>query len=123
MKGNLAEFDALKCSNGSKINITVTRTADSEVTLSKKITIEVLPKDINITIDDKTKQKGEENPPLTFQDFTSQLVSWNGVQDVVDSGIVKLSTTATTTSKSRKLSDHRQYKRNEHNVSKLQFHL
>ncbi|MCI9523714.1 MAG: hypothetical protein HFF01_01515, partial [Erysipelotrichaceae bacterium] len=57
------------------------------------------PKDIEVIIDDKMKQKGEENPPLTFQDFTSQLVSWNGVQDVVDSGIVKLSTTATTTSK------------------------
>jgi len=99
VNNNMAEFDALKCSNGAKINITVTRTADSEVTLSKKITIEVLPKDIEVIIDDKMKQKGEENPPLTFHDFTSQLVSWNGVQDVVDSGIVKLSTTATTTSK------------------------
>ncbi len=53
-------FDALKCSSGTKINITVTRTADSEVTLSKVVTIEVLPKDINVIIDDKTKQK--ENP-------------------------------------------------------------
>ncbi len=99
VKGNLAEFDALKCSDGSKINITVTRTADSEVTLSKVVTIEVLPKDINIVIDDKIKQKGEENPELTFQDFTSQLVSWNDVQDVVDLNDVVLSTTATTTSK------------------------
>ncbi len=99
VNGNTAEFDALKCSNGAKINITVTRTADSEVTLSKTISVEVLPKDINVNIDDKTKQKGEENPPLTFQDFTSQLVSWNGVQDVVDLNDVVLSTTATATSK------------------------
>ncbi len=100
VNGNSADFDALKCSSGTKINITVTRTADSEVTLSKVVTIEVLPKDINVIIDDKTKQKGEPNPPLTFQDFRSQLVSWNGVQDVVDLNDVKLSTSATTNSKS-----------------------
>ncbi|MCI9525196.1 MAG: hypothetical protein HFF01_09275, partial [Erysipelotrichaceae bacterium] len=63
------------------------------------IKIKVLPKDIEIIIDDKQKKQGEENPELTFQDFQDQLVSWNGVKDQVDSDDVKLSTTATTTSK------------------------
>ncbi len=99
VNGNKADFDALKCSDGSKINITVTRTADGEATLSKIVTIEVLPKDIKVIIDDKQKKKGDENPPLTFQDFTSQLVSWNGIQDVVNLDDVALSTTATKESK------------------------
>ncbi|MCI9525234.1 MAG: hypothetical protein HFF01_09465, partial [Erysipelotrichaceae bacterium] len=63
------------------------------------IKIKVLPKDIEIIIDDKQKKQGEENPELTFQDFQDQLVSWNGVKDQVDSDDVKLSTTAITTSK------------------------
>ena len=36
-----------------------------------------------IIIDDKEKLKGEQNPPLTYQDFRSDLVTWNGVQDVI----------------------------------------
>ncbi len=90
-----AEFDALKFSGNTEIKIKVTRTADGEVTLSKTVKVKVLPKDINITIDDKQKKQGEENPELTFQDFQDQLVSWNGVKDQVDSDDVKLSTTAT----------------------------
>ncbi|MCI9293431.1 MAG: cadherin repeat domain-containing protein, partial [Erysipelotrichaceae bacterium] len=99
VNGNKAEFDALKFSGNTEIEIKVTRTADGEVPLSKTIKIKVLPKDINITIDDKQKKQGEENPELTFQDFQDQLVSWNGVKDQVDSDDVKLTTTATTTSK------------------------
>ncbi len=99
VNGNKAEFDALKNSGNTEIEIKVTRTADGEVALSKTIKIKVLPKDIEIIIDDKQKKQGEENPELTFQDFQDQLVSWNGVKDQVDSDDVKLSTTATTTSK------------------------
>ncbi len=99
VNGNKAEFDALKNSGNTEIEIKVTRTADGEVALSKTIKIKVLPKDIEIIIDDKQKKQGEENPELTFQDFQDQLVSWNGVKDQVDSNDVKLSTTATTTSK------------------------
>ena len=99
INGNKAEFDALKNSGNTEISIKVTRTADGEVALSKTIKVKVLPKDINIKIDDKEKKQGEENPELTFQDFQDQLVSWNGVKDQVDSDDVKLTTTATTTSK------------------------
>ncbi len=99
INGNKAEFDALKNSGNTEIEIKVTRTADGEVALSKTIKIKVLPKDIEIIIDDKQKKQGEENPELTFQDFQDQLVSWNGVKDQVDSNDVKLTTTATTTSK------------------------
>ncbi len=99
MSGNKAEFDALKNSGNTEIQIKITRTADGEVPLSKTIKVKVLPKDINIVIDDKAKKQGEDNPELTFQDFTNQLVSWNGVQDVIDLNDVILSTTATTNSK------------------------
>ena len=51
--------------------------AEGEVALSKTNKGKVLPKDINIKIDDKEKKQGEENPELTFQDFQDQLVSWS----------------------------------------------
>ena len=81
--GNKAEFDALKYSGSTTINIKVTRTANGETPLSKTITVQVLPKPIEIKIDDKEKYKGEVNPTLTYQDFRSQLVTWNGTQDVI----------------------------------------
>ena len=96
--GNKAEFDALKYSGSTNIQIKVTRTADGEVPLSKTITVQVLPKPIEIIIDDKEKYKGEVNPTLTYQDFRSQLVSWNGVQDIIEENDIKLSTTAKTNS-------------------------
>ena len=96
--GNRAEFDALKYSGNTNIQIKVTRTADGEVPLSKTITVQILPKPIEIIIDDKEKYKGEVNPTLTYQDFKSQLVSWNGVQDVIEENDIHLSTTATTNS-------------------------
>ncbi len=96
--GNKAEFDALKYSGSTNIQIKVTRTADGEVPLSKTISVQVLPKPIEIIIDDKEKYKGEVNPTLTYQDFRSQLVSWNGVQDVIEENDIKLSTTAKTNS-------------------------
>ncbi len=96
--GNKAEFDALKYSGTTTIKIKVTRTADGEVPLSKTISVQVLPKPIEIIIDDKEKYKGEQNPTLTYQDFKSQLVSWNGVQDVIEENDIHLSTTATTNS-------------------------
>ncbi|MCI9293552.1 MAG: hypothetical protein HFF01_09290 [Erysipelotrichaceae bacterium] len=99
VNGNIAEFDALKNSGNTEIEIKVTRTADGEVTLSKTVKIKVLPKDIDIIIDDKKKQQGEENPKLTFQNFADQLVSWNGVKDSVDINDVTLRTTATKESK------------------------
>ena len=92
--GNKAEFDALKYSGSTTINIKVTRTANGETPLSKTITVQVLPKPIEIKIDDKEKYKGEQNPALTYQDFRSQLVTWNGVQDVIQENDIKLSTTA-----------------------------
>ncbi len=98
VNGNEAEFDALKYSGNTDITITVTRTADGEVPLSKKVKVKVLPKPVQITIEDKEKLKGEANPPLTVEDFTSQLVTWNGTQDVIQSSDVKLSTTANQTS-------------------------
>ncbi len=96
--GNKAEFDALKYSGSTSIQIKVTRTADGELPLSKTITVQVLPKPIEIIIDDKAKLKGEQNPTLTYQDFKSQLVTWNGVQDVIQANDIKLSTTAKTNS-------------------------
>ncbi len=96
--GNRAEFDALKYSGTTTIKIKVTRTADGEVPLSKTISVQVLPKPIEIIIDDKEKYKGEQNPTLTYQDFKSQLVSWNGVQDIIEENDIKLSTTAKTNS-------------------------
>ena len=96
--GNKAEFDALKYSGTTTIKIKVTRTADGETPLSKTITVQVLPKPIEIKIDDKEKYKGEQNPTLTYQDFRSQLVTWNGVQDVIQENDIKLSTTAKTNS-------------------------
>ena len=98
VNGNKAEFDALKYSGTTTIKIKVTRTADGEVPLSKTISVQVLPKPIEIIIDDKAKLKGESNPTLTYQDFKSQLVTWNGVQDVIQENDVKqsLSTTAKT---------------------------
>ena len=66
--------------------------------LSKQVQVMVLPKPIEIVIDDKEKYKGEVNPILTYQDFRSQLVSWNGVQDVIQENDIKLSTTAKTDS-------------------------
>ena len=94
VNGNSAEFDALKFSGTNKTTITVTRTADGEVPLSKKVQVTVLPKPIEIIIDDKEKLKGEQNPTLTYQDFRTDLVSWNGVQDVIQENDIKLSTTA-----------------------------
>ncbi len=96
--GNKAEFDALKYSGTTTIKIKVTRTADGETPLSKTITVQVLPKPIEIIIDDKEKLKGEQNPTLMYQDFRSELVSWNGVQDVIQENDIKLSTTAKTDS-------------------------
>ncbi len=96
--GNKAEFDAIKNSGSRKTTITVTRTADGESPLSKKVQVTVLPKPIEITIDDQEKYKGEQNPPLTYQDFKNQLVTWNGVQDVIQANDIKLSTTAKTNS-------------------------
>ncbi len=94
VNGNKAEFDALKYSGTTTIKIKVTRTADGETPLSKTITVQVLPKPIEIIIDDKEKLKGEQNPALTYQDFRNDLVSWNGVQDVIQENDIKLSTTA-----------------------------
>ena len=98
VNGNIAEFDALKYSGSKKTTITVTRTADGESPLSKKVQVTVLPKSITITIDDKEKLKGEQNPVLTYQDFKNQLVTWSGVQDVIQANDIKLSTTAKTNS-------------------------
>ena len=98
VNGNKAEFDALKYSGTTQIKIKVTRTADGETPLSKTITVQVLPKPIEIIIDDKEKLKGEQNPALTYQDFKDQLVTWNGVQDVIQANDIKLSTTAKTNS-------------------------
>ena len=98
VNGNSAEFNALQYSGSNKTTITVTRTADGETMLSKQVQVTVLPKPIEITIDDKEKLKGEINPTLTYQDFSSDLVSWNGVQDVIQENDIKLSTTAKTDS-------------------------
>ena len=98
INGNSAEFDALKYSGKTNITIKVTRTADGETPLSKNINVQVLPKEIEIVIDDQEKYKGEQNPALTYQDFRSQLVTWNGVQDVIQENDIKLSTTAKTNS-------------------------
>ena len=89
-----AQFDALKSSGDTEIIITVIRTADGEKPLTKKVKVKVLPKPIQITVEDKAKLKGEANPQLTFEDFTAQLVSWNKVTDVIQSSDVKLTTTA-----------------------------
>ncbi len=98
VNGNSAEFDAKQFSGTVKTTITVTRTADGETPLSKKVQITVLPKPIEIIIDDKEKLKGEQNPSLTYKDFKNKLVSWNGVQDVIQENDIKLSTTAKTDS-------------------------
>ena len=100
VNGNSAEFDAIRFSGTNKTTITVTRTADGETPLSKKVQVTVLPKPIEIVIDDKEKLKGEVNPSLTYRDFKNKLVSWNGVQDVIQENDVKqsLSTTAKTSS-------------------------
>ncbi len=98
VSGNKAEFDAIRYSGSTSISIKVTRTADGETTLSKTVTIQVLPKEIEIVIDNKTKNKGEQNPALTYQDFRNDLVSWNGVKDVIQENDIKLSTTAKTDS-------------------------
>lgn len=98
VNGNQAEFDALKYSGNTMIKIKVTRTADGEIPLSKTVSVKVLPKDINIVIDDQTKLKGEQNPTFTYQDFNHQLVSWNGVKNSILPGDIQLSTTAKDTS-------------------------
>ncbi len=98
VSGNSAEFDAKQFSGSNKTTITVTRTADGETPLSKQVQVSVLPKPIEIIIDDKEKLKGEQNPSLTYQDFKNKLVSWNGVQDVIQANDIKLSTTAKTDS-------------------------
>ncbi len=98
VNGNSAEFDAKQFSGSNKTTITVTRTADGETPLSKQVQVTVLPKPIEIIIDDKEKLKGEQNPALTYQDFRSELVSWNSVQDVIQENDIKLSTTAKTDS-------------------------
>ena len=98
VNGNSAAFDAKQFSGSNKTTITVTRTADGESPLSKKVQVSVLPKPIEIVIDDKEKLKGEQNPSLTYQDFKNKLVSWNGVQDVIQENDIKLSTTAKTNS-------------------------
>ena len=98
VNGNSAEFDAKQFSGSNKTTITVTRTADGETPLSKQVQVTVLPKPIEIIIDDKEKLKGEQNPTLTHQDFKSDLVTWNGVQDVIQETDIKLSTTAKTNS-------------------------
>ncbi len=98
VNGNRAEFDALAYSGSTTINIKVTRTADGELPLTKTVSIKVLPKPITITIDDKEKKRLEENPPLTYKDFSSQLVSWDGVKDDIDTSHIKLTTTAKKTS-------------------------
>ena len=98
VSGNKAEFEAIRYSGSTSISIKVTRTADGETTLSKTVTIQVLPKEIEIVIDNKTKNKGEQNPALTYQDFRNDLVSWNGVKDVIQENDIKLSTTAKTDS-------------------------
>ena len=94
VNGNKAEFDALGNSGDTQITITVTREAEGEVPLSKQVKIKVLPKPITIQIDDKEKKRLEDNPPLTYQDFQSQLVTWNGVKDEINESVIKLSTTA-----------------------------
>ncbi len=94
INGNSAEFDALKASGNVSINIKVTRTADSEKPLSKLVSVQVLPKSIEIIVDNKDRLKGEANPVLTYQDFRSKLVSWNGTQDIIQENDIKLSTTA-----------------------------
>ena len=98
VSGNSAQFDALKASGTNKTTVTVTRTANGEAPLSKKVQVTVLPKPIEIMIDDKEKLKGEPNPNLTYQDFRSELVTWNGVQDSIQENDIKLSTTAKTDS-------------------------
>lgn len=94
VSGNKAAFDAIKASGQTMIQIKVQRTADGEIPLSKTIQVKVLPKPITITIEDKEKLKGEVNPPLTVMDFTSQLVSWNNVSDIIQPNDIKLSTIA-----------------------------
>ena len=98
VSGNSAEFNAKQFSGSNKTTITVTRTADGETPLSKQVQVSVLPKPIEIIIDDKEKLKGEQNPSLTYQDFKYKLVSWDGVQDVIQENDIKLSTTAKTNS-------------------------
>ena len=71
VNGNQAEFDALKYSGNTMIKIKVTRTADGEIPLSKTVSVKVLPKDVNIVIDDQTKLKGERNPTFTILLFDS----------------------------------------------------
>ncbi|MCI8541615.1 MAG: hypothetical protein HFE67_08935, partial [Erysipelotrichaceae bacterium] len=94
VNGNKAEFDALRNSGNTQITITVTREAAGEVPLSKQVKIKVLPKPITIQIDDKEKKRLEDNPSLTYQDFRSQLVTWNGIRDEINESVIQLSTTA-----------------------------
>ncbi|MCI8541679.1 MAG: hypothetical protein HFE67_09260, partial [Erysipelotrichaceae bacterium] len=98
ISGNKAEFDALKASGQTMIQIKVTRTADGEIPLSKTIQVKVLPKEISIKLEDKTKLFGEQNPAWTYQSFQNQLVSWNGVRDEISSNDIKMSSTANQTS-------------------------
>lgn len=98
--GNKAEFDALKFSGATSIPITVTRSADGEIPLSKTVKVKVQPKEIRITIDDLQRLRGEENPPFTYQDFTGQLIAWNSIKDVIQPEDLHLSTSATQASTS-----------------------
>ncbi|MCI9313279.1 MAG: cadherin repeat domain-containing protein, partial [Erysipelotrichaceae bacterium] len=92
--GNMAEFDAVKITGTKQVMVTITRTADGERPLSVKKHISVVPKPIEITIEDKQKYKGETNPPFTYESFNDQLVEWNGIRDSIQSNDVKLNTAA-----------------------------
>ncbi|MCI8541649.1 MAG: hypothetical protein HFE67_09110, partial [Erysipelotrichaceae bacterium] len=94
VNGNKAEFDALAYSGSTEISVKVTRSADGELPLTKTVKIKVLPKPITIEIENKDKLRLEDNPPLTYKDFTSDLVSWDGVVDYIDPSYIQLSTTA-----------------------------
>ncbi len=94
VNGNKAEFDALRYSGSTEITIKVTRTADGELPLTKRVKIKVLPKPITIQIEDKEKLRLQDNPELTYKDFSGKLVTWNGVKDEIDTSVIKLTTTA-----------------------------
>ncbi len=94
INGNKAEFDALRYSGSTEITIKVTRTADGELPLTKRVKIKVLPKPITIQIEDKEKLRLQENPELTYKDFSGKLVTWNGVKDEIETSVIKLTTSA-----------------------------
>ncbi|MCI8541642.1 MAG: hypothetical protein HFE67_09075, partial [Erysipelotrichaceae bacterium] len=94
VNGNKAEFDAIGYSGSTEISVKVTRSADGELPLTKTVKIKVLPKPITIEIEGKEKLRLEENPELTYKDFKDKLVTWNGVQDMIDESVIKLSTSA-----------------------------